>query len=125
MDPKRRKSLAPPAQVIDSLKCWYDWVCMKCERLFPLEEGELVVTDDFRNVIVVHLSGDYANFFAAHPTEVYLALGQNAEHRILSFERSSSRLRFLSVLPHKRKQDGHLEEWAFTIFGIREVYGLE
>lgn len=104
MDPKSRENLAPPGKVIDSMKHWYEWVCMKCEKLFHIKEGELAVTAGFRNVIVVHLPGVYANFSAVRPTEIYLALGQIAEHRILSYPRSSSRLHFVSLFPHKRRQ---------------------
>ncbi len=125
MYPQSRESLAPPAHVIDSMKYWYYWVCMKGERLFPLQEGELVVTTDFRNVIVVHLAGAYANFFAAHPIEMCLPLGQIAEYRILSFAMSSSRLRFLSVLPHKRRQGNALEERTHIIQRVRGFYQLE
>jgi hypothetical protein len=78
---------------------------MKCESLFPIREGELMVTADFRNVIVVHHHGNYADFLTAYPTKTYLALEQIPDHRILSYVRSSSRLRLLSVFPHKRKQD--------------------
>ncbi len=63
LNPKSREGLVPPRQVIDSLKHWYDWVYMKYDRLFPIKEGEFVVTADFRNLTVVHLPGDYANFF--------------------------------------------------------------